>query len=502
MKYFPLGAIRKENPDLSFPISEDQKEAFLETFRKLNPEATEMDQVQSLRISSDPKGVIFASWTEENGSLLKTLKTGTFSELFADTSRLQEHALFEEYKGFIELYLFPVFTDQFQAVSMKNIHFFMSFSVLLPDYQQNLVQDSLSDWIFRQKEVLSLAVNKAKKDTDLHRLVDSFLKPELILALDLLNAIHYRVKTQLLEFFIGLTYHPKSSSRFLVYLSNKLLEIRFTAEHRKQISQFGSDVKRGKIVVETSRVSWLRLSLMILLLLGITGGMIALFFLEADPETDLLQEQTAYMEFSKEEREKLDSLITEIKRESRSLDDAPLDSNLPFVGVDLVKKRNWNNERFNDLYRQWANNDSVPYTTFFTQAKAASKPYAGTRDLDHKTGQIEVELHNETDRMVLIVVFRDDNKEPVYTKYLQAKKLAEWKISIGEYLFVLPGNKVPSDLHFGELPFRELDAHFFENLGIAYRVDQINGKRIKLVWENLGNNESYLVDLSGALVKE
>ena len=86
--------------------------------------------------------------------------------------------------------------------------------------------------------------------------------------------------------------------------------------------------------------------------------------------------------------------------------------------------------------------------------------------------------------------------------YVEAKTLAEWKMNIGEYLFVLPGNNVPADVQFGDLPFKELDAHFFENLGIAYRVDQINGKRIKLVWENLGNNESYLVDLTGALVKE
>ena len=502
MKYFPLGAVKKENPNLQFPLSEDQKEEFVETFRKLSPEATEIDLTQFLNVCSNPKGIIFASWTEENAALLHTLQRGEFSELFIDSSKLQEHALFEEYKVFIELYLFPVFTEQFAFISAKNIHFFTSYSVLLPDYQQNLVQDALSDWIFKQKEELSLAINKARKDTDLHRLVDSFLSEEMILALDFLNVNHYRVKTQLLEFFMGLTYHPKSSTRFLMYLTNKLLEIRFTAEHRAQIKEFGTDVKKGKIVVESTRVSWLRLSLIILALLLATGGIIALFFVEADPETDLLQEQTAYMEFSKEEREKLDSLITEIKSEERMTEDAQLDSNLPFVGVDLVKERDWSNELFNKLYRHWGNNDSVPYTKFFTQGKPFSRPYVKTKDLDRKTGQMEVELHNETDRMVLIVVFQDNKKEPVYTKYLAAKSLAEWKITTGEYLFVLPGNKVPANPEFGELPFKELDQHFFENLGIAYRVDKINGKRIKLVWENLGNNESYLVDLSGALIKE
>jgi len=372
----------------------------------------------------------------------------------------------------------------------------------LPNYQQNLVQDSLSDWIFKQKEELSLATNKAKKDTDLHRMVDSFLTANMIAALDLLNVNHYRVKTQLLEFFMSLAYHPKSSTRFLMYLTNKLLEIQFTAEHKKQLGTFGTDVKKGKIVVESTRVSWLRLSLIIFVLLLCGAGIVALFFVEADPETDLLQEQTAYMEFNKEERLKLDSLITEIRSEERMVEDAQLDSNLPFVGVDLVDKRNWNNELFRKLYQHWGNNDSVPYTKFFTQAKPFSKPYVRTKDLDKKNGQIAVELHNETDRMVLLVVFQNNKKEPVYTKYLEAKSLAEWKINIGECLLVLPGNKVPTNPEFGNLPFKELDQHFFENLGIAYRVDYFNGKRIKLVWENLGNNESYLVDLSGALIKE
>lgn len=502
MKYLQLGAVKKENPNLQFPLSEDQKEEFLQTFKTLFPGASEMDEVQFWSVCSNPKGVIFASWTEENSSLINTLKQGTFSELFVDSSKLQEHALFGEYKVFLELYLFPVFTEQFSSVSAKNIHFFMSYSVLLPDYQQNLVQDSLSDWIFKQKEELSVAINKARKDTDLHRLIDSFLNQQMITALDLLNVNHYRVKTQLLEFFMSLAYHPKSSTRFLMYLTNKLLEIKFTDEHRKQLSNFGTDVKRGKIVVESTRVSWLRLSLIIAILLLCVAGIIALFFVEADPETDMLQEKTAYMEFSKEERLKLDSLITEIKSEERMVHDAQLDSNLPFVGIDLVKKREWSNELFNKMYQHWGNNDSVPFTKFFTQGKPFGKPYVKTRDLDKKPGNIAVELHNETDRMVLIVVFQNNKKEPVYTSYVAAKTLSEWKINIGEYLFVLPGNKVPSNAQFGELPFRELDEHFFENLGIAYRVDYINTKRIKLVWENLGNNESYLVDLSGALVKE
>lgn len=502
MKYFPLGAVKKENPDLQFPLSEGQKEEFLEIVKTLFPDASEMDEVQFWSVCSNPKGVIFASWTEENTSLINTLRKQDFSELFVDSSKISEHALFEEYKVFLELYLFPIFTARFSAVSSKNIHFFMSYSVLLPDYQQNLVQDSLSDWIFKQKEELSLAINKAKKDTDLHRLVHSFLSSNMITALDLLNVNHYRVKTQLLEFFMSLAYHPKSSTRFLMFLTNKLLEIRFTDEHKKQLSNFGTDVKKGKIVVESTRVSWLRLSLVILILLLCVSGIIALFFVEADPETDMLQEKTAYMEFSKEERLKLDSLITEIKSEERMINDAQLDSNLPFVGIDLVQKREWNNTLFNKLYQNWAGNDSVPFTKFFTQGKTYGKPYVKTRDLDRKSGEIAVELHNETDRMVLIVVFQNNKQEPVYTSYVAAKTLAEWKINIGEYLFVLPGNKVPSNAAFGDLPFKELDAHFFENLSIAYRVDYINTKRIKLVWENLGNNESYLVDLSGALIKE
>ena len=502
MKYLQLGAVKRENPNLQFPLSEDQREEFLETFKKCFPDASEMDQVQFLSICSNPKGIIFASWTEENSSLINALKKGSFSELFIDSSKLQEHALFEEYKVFIELYLFPIFTAQFSSLSAKNIHFFTSYSALLPAYQQNLVQDSLSDWIFKQKEELSLATNKARKDTDLHRLVDSFLSANMVTALNGLNVNHYRVKTQLLEFFMNLAYHPKSSTRFLMFLTNKLLEIKFTDEHKKQLSNFGTDVKKGKIVVESTRVSWLRLSLVILILLLCTGGIIALFFVEADPETDIMQEKTAYMEFSKEERLKLDSLIKKVKNEDQTVGDVQLDSGLPFVGVDLVKERQWNNTLFNKLYQSWANNDSVPFTKFFTQGKSFGKPYVKTRDLDGKAGNIAVELHNETDRMILIVVFQNNKKEPVYTKYLEAKNLAEWKINAGEYIFVLPGNKIPSKAKFGDLPFKELDLHFFENLGIAYRVDNINGKRIKLVWENLGNNESYLVDLSGGLVKE
>ncbi|MNE22638.1 hypothetical protein D3C80_1158550 [compost metagenome] len=336
----------------------------------------------------------------------------------------------------------------------------------------------------------------------MHRQIDAFLTPNLIAALNLLNINHYRVKTQLLEFFMSLAYHPKSSTRFLMYLSNKLLEINYTAEHKRQLSEFGTDVKKGKIVVESTRVSWLRLSVIILLLVLCTGGIIALFFVEADPEQDIAQEQTAYMSFSKEERQKLDSMITEVKSEQHMVNDAQLDSNIPFVGVDLIRKRNWSNELFQKLYQHWGNNDSVPFTKFFTKDNKFTKPYINTNNLNKKEGQIDVEFHNETDLMVLIVVFQNNRNEPVYTKYVNSKTLGEWKMNNGEHLVVLPGSKVPSNLKFGNLPFKELDQHFYENLGIAYYVDSFSGKRIKLVWENLGNNNSYLVDLSNALVKE
>ncbi|MNJ83283.1 hypothetical protein D3C87_06990 [compost metagenome] len=502
MKYLRLSTLKKENPDLHFPVSEDQRAAFFESCRKVFPDASEKEQVYFFDCCSDQKKLVFISWTEENRSLSHLLQKRDFTELFADHSRIEQHALFAEYKTFIEPFLYPVFTERFNSVSDKNIHFFMSYSVLLPDYQQNLVQDSLSEWIFQQKESLEKGLKKAKKDKDLHRQIDAFLTPNLIAALNLLNINHYRVKTQLLEFFMSLAYHPKSSTRFLMYLSNKLLEINYTAEHKRQLSEFGTDVKKGKIVVESTRVSWLRLSVIILLLVLCTGGIIALFFVEADPEQDIAQEQTAYMSFSKEERQKLDSMITEVKSEQHMVNDAQLDSNIPFVGVDLIRKRNWSNELFQKLYQHWGNNDSVPFTKFFTKDNKFTKPYINTNNLNKKEGQIDVEFHNETDLMVLIVVFQNNRNEPVYTKYVNSKTLGEWKMNNGEHLVVLPGSKVPSNLKFGNLPFKELDQHFYENLGIAYYVDSFSGKRIKLVWENLGNNNSYLVDLSNALVKE
>jgi hypothetical protein len=502
MKYLQLGAVKKENPNIQFPLSEEQKAPFLETCKQLFPEATQGDLIQFMQICSSSKELIFASWVENNARLLRTLEKGEFVDLFKDALKLNEHALYEEFKVFLEPYLVPIFIQKRSSITEKNCHFLASYSILLPSYQQNLVQDTLSEWILSKKEELTTSLNQAKKDTDLHRLVDVYLSENLILTLDSLNLNHYRIKTQLLEFFMGLTFHPKSSSRFLLFLSQRLLQLQLTEEHRKQVTEFGQNVKSGKIVLESSRISWLRLSGIILLLLICVAGIIALFYVKEDPENDLAQEQTAYMSFSKEERQKLDSIITEVRSEERMVDDARLDSNLPFVGEDLVRKRTWTNALFSDLINEWAHNDSVPLTKFFTQNKPFSQPYAQTKPLAKKEGTIQVEFHNETDLMALLVVFQNSRKGLIYTKYVHSKSLVEWKMNEGDYLFVLPGNKVPANMKFGSLPFKELDQHFYENLGISYRVDPFQGKRIKLIWENLGNNNSYLVDLSNALVKE
>ncbi|AEA43588.1 hypothetical protein [Fluviicola taffensis] len=502
MKYLQLGAVKKENPNIQFPLSEAEKVEFLETCKSIFPNATEKELTHFVGVCSSSKALIFASWVETDSNLFSTLQKGEFSDLFKDSLKLKEHALYEEFKLFLEPFLFSIYTNKISSISEKNSHFFASYSILLPAYQQNLVQDSISEWVLSQKEELSIALKKAKKDTDLHKLVAAYLSENRILTLDSLNLNHYRIKTQLLEFFMGLTFHPKSSSRFLLFLSQRLLQLQLTDEHRKQVTEFGSNVKKGKIVVESSRISWLRLSGIILLLLICVVGIIALFYVKEDPENDLAQEQTAYMAFSKEERQKLDSLITEVKSEKRLVDDARLDSNLPFVGEDLVEKRTWTNALFRDLINHWAHNDSVPFTKLFTQSKPFSSTYPQTKPLSKKGGNAKVEFHNETDLMALVVVFQNSKNGLIYTKYVHSKSLAKWTMNEGDYLFVLPGNKVPSNMKFGNLPFKELDQHFYENLGISYRVDAFQGKKIKLIWENLGNNNSYLMDLSNALIKE
>lgn len=500
MRYLPIHLLQAKQNTFEFPLSEKNRKGFYETLDGLSPNVSEKDRAFYFQLYSDQKSLVFISWIEENPVLSSALTRQKLDAVFQDKNKLMEHAFYSDFQQFISPFLYPICQEELKHLSLKTLHFSIAYSSLLPDYEQNLVQDAIATWFKNGVEVLEQRQKQAKNDQELHQLATSFLSDNTLIALNSLNNRHYFVKRLLIDSFLKLLDHPKSSSRLMGYVGERLRLLKLNPEHAKQLEKLVKDVKSGTIVLEKTRISWFRLSLIVVVVLLLITGLIALFFIDATPGEIVDQEKTAYMSLSKEERQRLDSLISNLEQEKQGNAPLTLDSQMPFIGEELVMKRRWENKHFQILFDRWRSNDTVAFTTFFSSVGKTPLAYVQTKKLHEKKGSKKIEFHNTSELLVLVLLFKNEEKAPLFSQYVLPKTVQEWETNEGEIVVVLPGNKAPSKPEFGDLPFKELDEQFFQHLGTAYKVGYSNAKRIKLIWETSGN-ESYLVDLSLSLEK-
>lgn len=499
MKYLSLAAVRQRIPTISFPISELEKVQLLHELTQFFPEYSTDDFYHFIQGQQQQSTQVFTGWIESDSFLRDTLISGKITGAWKDVNKISNHAIFNAFRDFITPYLYPILKEGIKQINTSVACYLISYSSLLNDTQQNVIQDVLSDWYNQRAKLAVTNCNALKSDSLIHQHLHGQIDEAFLDGLNRLNDRHYGVRMEVMEHLFSLLYHKNSSKRLAVYILGLAKSLKLSKEHQEQIKELEADLKRGKVSLEKSKIPWLRLAVVVILILVLGAGVIFTFFLEANPQEYAYQEETSFMQFSEKDRHKLDSLIGDIQSEQRNMRGNPrLDENVPFIGQQLVNKRDWINAIYKKMERSWAGNDTVVLTKTLSTSKAYSKPYPGTKSVGLLDGKIPSELHNNSDQTLLLVVFENTKTAPVYSKYIHAKSEYSFECNPGEIVIVVPGSKVSGSMHFGDLPFKEVNYAFYENLSNAYRVKMDNSQKITLVWETMGT-DSYLMDVSNSL---
>lgn len=499
MKYLSITAVKKIIPTLQFPISELEKVQLMQQIKDHFPAYTSEDLAYFFQCQQLQETQVFVGWIESDSFLRETLVSGKIAGVWKDVNQFKQHQLYTEFTHFITPFLYPIFKENLEGLNAQRTVSLLSYSYLLDENAQNIVQDVLSDW-FNQKMIQVVDYcSQLKTDSQIHERLHQEINEAFITGLNTLNDRHYGVRMEVMERLFKLLYHKSSSRRLALYILGLAKSLHLSKDHQTQVQELESDLKHGKIAVEKSKISWLRLSLVVLLILLVGGLVTYSFFIDANPQEYAYQEETSFMEFSEKERHKLDSLIGDIQEEQRSMNGNPrFDSNLPFIGQQLVHKRDWTNMIYRKMERSWAGNDTVVQTKLFSKSTAYTLPYPGTKSLGLLNGQIKSEFHNNGTQTVLLVIFQNTKQAPVYTKYVHAKSKLNFTCNAGEIVLAIPGSKVDGHMHFGDLPFKEVNYFFYESLSNPYRIRFDNNQHMKLVWETMGS-ESYLLDVTESL---
>ncbi len=500
MHYFSLS----ELPSVSsyiLPIRSSELESFKEVLTSIPSwNMLSISEKESFLLNmQDEKIVLHYSWVKQLPELDKLLVSGELKENFSDKVGIMQNAFFTEFKQFITPFLYPILVKHFEE---KKINHLLSYAVLLSDFQQDEVQNFAKSVLDNKLNPVKQKISVAKKDTDIHVLLEKEIDATTWQLINSFNNRFYAVKTAWVEYLIQLAHHPKSSKRLLLYCVHKMSSIELKEAHTIQVNKLERDIISGVYQFDKNVMPWGRtiaISATVLLILAFCVG---IFFYEPTAEFQPKQQETSFMHLSQKERDKISTLLQK-EKEMRKMNQEELriDSNIPFIGEELVLRKNWTNERFEKLYSAWSQTDSVIYSTTFGSSKRYLRPYNGTSNLRKKTSGVATYFRNETTQSVLVIVFKDERKEQVYSTYISSKENAKIVLSEDEILLVLPGSSINENAKANELPFNEIDHKFFDNLSLSFQVKQNPPKEIKLIWENLGGNEFYLVDIYSALIK-
>jgi hypothetical protein len=432
MKYVSISKIKQDLSNLVFPLSDSD----MENLRMMLTTSSEWQHVDDLSkayfldyVQSEKK-LLFATWTEENKVLLQALETKCIQSTFNDRLALSSHQLFEDYQAFIQPFLLPVLLDNCTDLDFKKTQQLMSFSVLLSKSDQDKLQSKTALFFGQIQEQLQESVKRVKNDQELFETLKQTITVDYWQTINLFNERFYRVKTSCLEFLLSLAYHKHSSRRLMLFIVSELKQLQLTKEHLKELKQVELDLKSGKHVFESTKVPWKRLVLLSLAAFVLVFIGVGVWFIPNNPENDTLQEKTSFMSFNPKERKELDSLIESAKKEQLKMEELEgEDQFLPEAPAQLVIRKTWENPIFNKLYQAWSLNDSVASSMSFVPGKKDTRAFPGTKHLRSKKALKKVDFHNSTNLNVLLVVFKNKAKEPVYTAYVGAKTLFEFSIN-------------------------------------------------------------------------
>ena len=501
MQYISLSALKKHFSGFQFPLTVTETDRFREAFyaSEFARGASVYENEQRITHLSDPSAVLFMEWTDQEQNLLDVLAGKPVKYRFENKSKVKDHTFFEQYRKFITPFLYPVLDKGLSNTSLETWTAGLTYNSLLLENAADLIQETVYLQLKQEQEQLEREIARASSEEALVRALQPYLKPAFFDMLNLFTKSFYRARTNWMEVLLSVSSHRFSSRRLILHISKQISQLQLNPDHVKELRQLDKDIKAGAVEVEKKEIPWKRIAALVAII-GLSFTLI--WFIWSVPVTSEVKEmenKTSYMSFTEAERKVMDSLLNQVTVQQQQPNNVLDEELLPYVGMDLVLKEPWKNETIRGMFDAWQSRDSTSTQPKSSESTPEKRVFPGTNQLKAKSGKISAAFSNDSDQSVIILVFRNQPGQPVYSQYVEKKAVITMKLNPEEYVFVLPGTKVPQNLSANQLPFEQVDSRFFTHMNNSYVVDTFSPQNVKLVWKEVNGVDFYLLDVSGAL---
>lgn len=491
-----LNKLQAFDKTLTFPLEGQNEAQFLNALAKVYPHFQSDEKIRSLKLVSDPTSCLFLNWLDELHFLLNTLETKQLTLQENIEKSISEHVLFPQFQAFLAPTLFPILEEKLNEKD-SNLGLIMNYLIFLPLEDAGIIQDKIAQKLNKNIALFKQKCLATTNELELWKLVTQLLDKNNVAIINRMDQAHYFIIRNTVDATLELMYHAHATNRLIHNCLKQLQLLNLLEEHSTQIKLLEKKFLKGEISVQKVRVPWKKFTFVLCSLLLVVGAIFLLFLWKPKTTVQVQQETTSFMHLSQNERLHLDSLLQQVKKQNEA---QGIDQALPFVGVELVPKQDLDNSKMQDLIQSWKANDTLKKSAFYSKTNSQRTHYISTSLLSKKKGEMNMEMHNNSKTLALIMVF-SEKSNTLYSQYVLPQHVIRWKQNTTDLMLILPGNNVQVSQTYRELPFQEFKEDFFDQLNQIYRIRQSTSKTIKLVWETY-NDKSYLLDLSQSIEKE
>ena len=470
------------------------------------------------------KTILFHDWILQNSALYTLLTKGEIT-YFEDISNHLKHQFINDYRVFLSPYIAEKLSPYFQGPALKKneinlLSIAFSYTQLLDQNDRATVEYQL---FYGINERIKKELKDAKAIDDEATLIDRITPlcdETILLCVNSMSKASYVLKINFVDDLLSVIKYKSCTPRFANWIIKKLEKITLNKEHEHKVSDLKRELKTGELSVRNhgkSKMPFKWTHIITLVLVGSIGFFI-FWVIKFEPLNDLddpvFANETSFMQFTPEERRKIDSLLHEMNGTFKE-DENFIDQGTPIIGKSdqLTIRKNFNNTNLERIYQDVIIDAELREDLIQDSCRApiAFTPITDTKNLAKKEGRIEAMIKNESGYDVVLVVAEDKVRGAVHSYYIKKGETAVFKINQYNLMLLIPGNEyskynAPNNISSDQLPskkflehFCEIDYNCRESINTMYKiVNRYEGKTKFLLLGDIGAN-FHLIDINGDL---
>jgi hypothetical protein len=408
-----------------------------------------------LKKLSHPAILVFDQWITQSKNLQQLLLAQQLGPNDFHQHTPRDHQLFPAFSDFITPMLLPVLLRQQDVPSAKDLAAVFTYLYLLDSDARIAVQHRGNDWLDVQLAALQQSLQKIRTEKELAQVVMPLLSADFIGFVNGFEKAFYASRMKYTNALLDVLQSPACSARLGHWLVAQLKELNVNAAHREKIAEVQRDIRKGRrsfrnqagrIRNGINATFVVRVSIFLILLLGIWYVVRYNPWGETEDTRDFSGNKTSFQQFSVAERQQMDSLIQAIENEQRGGPERsdPYNSLAP-SDLELSQRVAFRNEKAELFYRDCLKDESLQGLGFidtcitYSPEKLKGQVFPDFGDLRKKSGKRQVSLQNTTDYQVIVLIFEDVPGAKMAAAVLAAGETLKFKINPGESCLFLPG---------------------------------------------------------------